>query len=447
MNLLNLKKSDPKIYQLIALEEKRQSETLMMIPSENYTYPEVREAVGSILMQKYAEGQPGRRYYQGNEFVDQLENLCEERALKAFNLSKDKWAANVQPHSGCEANLAVYNAILEVGDKIMSMFLPDGGHLSHGWQMPNKKVTLVSKIFDVEFYHVDSKTRVFDYDKIAQQALKFKPKLIISGGTAYPREIDYKRLAKIAQKVGAYYLADIAHEAGLIAAGANKSPFPYADFVTMTTHKTLRGPRGAIIICRKELEKAVDYSIIPGLQGGPHLHSIAGIAVSLHNIQSKSFKKYAWQVVKNAQALASAFLKKDLDVVSEGTDKHLVLIDLRKSATNGWVVAWALEVAGIIANRNTVPLETASPFYPSGLRLGTPAITVRGMKEKEMRLIAGWIKQIIEYVKPYKLPEDKNARMAFTKNFLKDIKKDKFLLELKKEVKNLCQKFPVPGIE
>ena len=435
-----MKKTD-KIFELIKREEERQSSTLMMIPSENYTYPEVRQAVGSVLMHKYAEGQPGRRYYQGNKIVDEIEQLAEDRALKAFKLSPDKWAANVQPHSGCPANLAVYNAILNPGDKILSMYLPDGGHLSHGWQMPDKKVTFVSKIYNVDFYHVNSKTRVFDYDQIERKAKEFKPKLIISGGTAYPREIDYKRLKQIAKKVGAYYMADIAHEAGLIIGGANKSPFPYADFVTMTTHKTLRGPRGAIIICKKEFEKEIDSSIIPGLQGGPHLHSIGGIAIALEKAIKPEFKKYAHQVVKNARLLAKLFIDSGLDVVSGGTDKHLVLVDLRETGTNGWIVAWALEIAGIVANRNTVPLESASPFYPSGLRLGTPAITARGMKEKEIKTIAGLIIKVIEYVKPYKFPTDLEARKTFTKAFKDKITKDKFLLDIANEVKNLCSVF------
>jgi glycine hydroxymethyltransferase len=432
-----------KILQLINKEKKRQSETLTMIPSENYTYPEVRKAVGSVLMQKYAEGQPGRRYYQGNGVVDEIERLCEERALEVFALSKEEWAANVQPHSGCPANLAVYNAMLNVGDKIMSMYLPDGGHLSHGWQLPDKKVTLVSKILNVQFYKVNPETRVFDYDEIEKQALKFKPKMIISGGTAYPREIDYKKMGKIAKKVGAYYLADIAHEAGLIAGGACNSPFPYADFVTMTTHKTLRGPRGAIIICRKEFEENIDSSIIPGLQGGPHLHSIAGIAIALEKTKSKEFKRYADQTVKNARFLAKFFLDKGLDVVSGGTDKHLVLIDLRKNKTNGWVVAWALEKAGIIVNRNTVPNETATPFYPSGLRMGTPAITVRGMKEKEIKLIGGWIFDVIAKYSGIKIPENKDERKVFIAEFFKMTEKDQLLKDINTKVKTLCRKFPI----
>lgn len=438
-----MKKQD-EIFNLIKREEIRQSNTLMMIPSENYTYPEVRKAVGSILMQKYAEGQPRRRYYQGNEVVDEVESLAEERTLKAFGLDAEKWAANVQPHSGCEANLAVYNAILSPGDKIMSMFLPDGGHLSHGWQMPGKKVTLVSKIFKVEFYHVDPKTRVFNYSTIEKQALKYKPKLIITGGTAYPREIDYKKMAAIAKKVGAYYMADVAHEAGLIAGGAVDNPFPYADFVTFTTHKTLRGPRGAVIVCKKEFEKDVDFSIIPGLQGGPHLHSIAGIAIALANTQTPQFKKYANNVVKNAKLLAEILKKKGYDVVSGGTDKHLVLIDLRKSGTNGWIVAWALEKAGIIANRNTVPNDTGSPFYPSGLRIGTPGITTRGMGTNEVKKIAGWIDETIQHVKEEKMPSDPEVRRHFTTAYLDRISKDPVLAGIAKEVKTLCSKFPTP---
>jgi glycine hydroxymethyltransferase len=401
-------------------------------------------------MHKYAEGQPGRRYYQGNEIVDEIERLCEERALKAFGLSGSDWSANVQPHSGCPANLAVYNAVLQPGDKIMSMFLPDGGHLSHGWFIeasdgkPLQKITFVSKIFNVQFYKVDPITRVFDYDVIERQAGEYKPKIIISGGTAYPREIDYKRMGEIAKNIGAYYLADIAHEVGLIIGGACKSPFPYADFVTMTTHKTLRGPRGAIIICRKEFAESVDLSIIPGLQGGPHLHSIAGIAIALEKACSEEFKDYALRTVKNAKYLAKFFSEKGLDVVSGGTDKHLVLLDLRKNNTNGWVIARALEEAGIIANRNTVPNESASPYYPSGLRLGTPALTVRGMGEREMEDIGEWIFKVISKYSNIDIPDEKDKRKEFIVDFIKRIQKDNLLSDINREVKILCKRFPVP---
>lgn len=433
------------IFSIIRREKERQKEQLQMIPSENYASRDVMRAVGSVLMNKYAEGDPGRRYYQGNEIVDKVERLCEYRVLKAFGLSDDKWHANVQPHSGCEANLVVYNSILQPGDRIMSMFLPDGGHLSHGWHMRDKKVTLVSKIFDVYFYHVEKKTRVFDYEKIAKQAKRVKPKLIITGGTAYPREIRYREMATIAESVGANYMADVAHEAGLITAGAMKSPFPWADFVTFTTHKTLRGPRGAVIITRNKFGTLIDRSVIPGVQGGPHLHSIAGIAVALQEAQKVSFKRYAEQVVRNARILAREFMDAGLDVVSGGTDKHMVLLDLRSVGLSGWVVAWALEYANIIMNRNTVPYDTGSPYYPSGLRMGTPAITTRGMKEQEMKKIAGWIVDVVEHCKEWKLPEDKEERRRFVKGFRKILEKDKFLKEMGREVGKFASKYPVPG--
>lgn len=431
------------ILKLIEKEKIRQSKTLTMIPSENYTYPEVRQAVGSVLMHKYAEGQPGKRYYQGNDVVDKIESLCEKRAIEAFDLSINEWSSNVQPHSGCSANLAVYNAVLNPGDKIMSMFLPDGGHLSHGWKLPDKKITLVSKIYEVSFYKVDPKTRVFNYDEIEKQAKAYKPKMIISGGTAYPREIDYKRMGAIAKSVGAYYLADVAHEAGLIAGGACKSPFPYADFVTMTTHKTLRGPRGAIIICRKEYEDIIDASIIPGLQGGPHLHSIAGIAIALEKTKSKEFKKYALETVRSARFLADYFVDKGLDVVSGGTDKHLVLLDLRKNLTNGWVVAWALEKAGIIVNRNAVPNETSTPFYPSGLRMGTPAITVRGLGLTQVKQVGEWVCQVINKYTGVEIPQDKDRRKEFILKFFNKINNDSLLKDINYKVKLLCKKYPL----
>ncbi len=437
---------DSRIFDLISQETERQKKTLMMIPSENYTYDEVRWAVGSVLMHKYAEGYPNRRYYQGNKIIDQVEDLARNRALDSFGLDPKVWSVNVQPHSGSEANLAVYNALLQVGDRIMSMFLPDGGHLSHGWQVGEKKVTLVSKIYTVAFYKLNPEKRLLDYEAIEKQAEEFKPKLMISGGTAYPREIDYQRLALIAHKVGAYFMADVAHEAGLISAGAVKSPFGFADVVTMTTHKTLRGPRGAIIFSKKELGEAIDSSIIPGIQGGPHLHSIAGIAVALEKTKTDEFKKYAMQTVVNARALAKVLLDGGLDVVSGGTDKHLVLVDLRNKQTSGWFVAWALEAAGIIVNRNAVPNETASPFYPSGIRMGTQALTVRGMKETEMKLIGGWILKVVEHVGTVTLPEDKAQRNSYLSDFLKKIEGDEQLIKIRKEVEELCSRFPVPEL-
>jgi len=419
-----------KIFSIIAREKKRQKEQLQMIPSENYASAAVMKTVGSCLMNKYAEGYPNRRYYQGNVNLDAVEDLCRERILKAFGLDDKKWGANVQPHSGCEANLGVYNGLLKPGDKILSMYLPDGGHLSHGWP-----VTLVAKIFKVEFYHVDRKTQVFDYDQIETQAKKFRPKLLISGGTAYPRTINHKRLSQIAKSVGAYYMADIAHEAGLIAAGAHPSPFPFCDAATFTTHKTFRGPRGAAIIARASLMDKINFSVFPGLQGGPHLHTIAGISVAAAELATPQFRAYARQVIVNAQVLAKELIKGGLSVVSGGTDKHLVLVDLRPQNLSGWTVAWALEVANIIANRNTVPYDTASPYYPSGLRLGTPALTTRGMKVKEMIKISQWILAAVRYAQKVKLPQSKSA-----------IKADRQLAAIGKEVKAFALKFPVPGL-
>jgi glycine hydroxymethyltransferase len=391
--------NDP-IFTYIKAEEGRQLRQLQMIPSENIVSTNVMKAVGSVLMNKYAEGQPFKRYYQGNENIDKIESLVEQRALEAFGLNEDEWGVNVQPPTGSFANLAVYNAFLSHGDKIMSMYLYDGGHLSHGWKMSEeKKVSFSAKYLNSVFYHVNPDTEVFDYDEIEKMALIEKPKMIISGGTAYPREIDYKRMGEIAKKVGAYYMADVAHEAGLIAGGANSSPFKYADFVTMTTRKTLRGPIGAMIFCKKQYLEEIDKSVFPGLQGGPMNHSIAGIGVALGEALQPEFKEYAKQVVVNAQVLASELAKKGLRIVSGGTDKHLVLIDLRgiglADGVGGVEVALALEGASIIVNKNTIPNDTGKPWRPSGIRLGTPSLTSRGMKEKEMIKIAGWISEII----------------------------------------------------
>jgi glycine hydroxymethyltransferase len=433
-----------KIHNLIQQEEKRQAETLMMIPSENYTYPEVRAAVGSVLMHKYSEGQPFKRYYQGNKVVDEIEDICKSKALEAFGLDKGKWGVNVQAHSGTPANLAVYNALLAPGEKILSMYLPDGGHLSHGWHLPEKKVTLVSKVWQVDFYHVDSETKIFNYDGISKKAKSKKPKLIISGGTAYTREINHKKMGQIAKDVGAYYLADVAHEAGLIAGGVNKSPFPYADIVTMTTHKTLRGPRGAIIFSKSELSEKIDKSVFPGLQGGPHNHTIAGIAIALEKTKSKEFKDYARQTVANAKRLAQKLEEKGFDIVGGGTDKHSILIDLRNKKVNGWFAALALEVAGIIVNRNAVPSDTSFPYYPSGIRLGTQALSARGMKEKEMDMIAKWVNEVVSHLGEQIIAGDKDKRAKQLKRFKTDIFRDRILLDISREINDLCKRYPIP---
>lgn len=432
-----------KIFDLIKQEQKRQEETLMMIPSENYAWPEVAAAVGSVLMNKYAEGYPKKRYYQGNGVVDEIELLCQRRALEAFGLDGDNYGVNVQPHSGCEANLAVYNALLAPGDKILAMNLLHGGHLSHGWRWQDQKTTFVSKIWRTEFYGVDKGTMVFDYDQIEKLAEQFKPKLIISGGTAYPREINYQRMGEIARSTDAYYLADIAHEAGLVAAGVNDSPFRYADVVTMTTHKTLRGPRGALIFARQGLTEAINKSVFPGLQGGPHMHTIAGIAVALGKTKTKEFKDCARNTVKNAKSLANGLIENGLDLISGGTDKHLLLIDLRNKNTNGWFAAWALEAAGIIVNRNTIPYDASPPYYPLGIRLGTPALTVRGMGGDEMKQIAEWISTVIKALKSENIPEDRDERSSVLKKFKSETPAIKEVMEVRNKVKILCSQFPI----
>lgn len=449
----NLKKQDPEIFEIIKAEEKKQQEKLSMIASENFASRAVREAVGSVLMNKYSEGYPGARYYEGNYHIDDLERLAQERAKKLFKLPQD-WEVNVQPLSGSPANLAVYVGLLKPGDKIMGMYLPDGGHLSHGWSYSVKekstnpdellykggerKVNITSKIFEAVQYKTDPKTKLLDYDEIERIAIEQKPQLIVTGGTAYPREIDYKRMKQIADKVGAYYLADIAHEAGLIAAGANKSPVGIADVVTFTTHKTLRCNRGAMILAQAELMKQINRAIFPGLQGGPHNHSIAGIAVGLKEAMTPEFTKYAKQIVTNAQALAKELMDQGLDIITEGTDKHLLLVDLTNQKIFGKKVARALDYAGIIVNMNTMPQEKRPPANPSALRIGTPWVTTRGLKEKEMQQIGRWIKQVIEALQAWGDPE----AMDF-KAFDKKAAEDKDLTRISTEVKAMCAKFPL----
>jgi glycine hydroxymethyltransferase len=407
---------DKKIQNLVIKEQKRQMEQIGLIPSENYASKEVREAVGSVFMNKYSEGQVGKRYYQGNTIIDELEALVKKRALSVFGLLDNQWLVNVQALSGTPANIALYNAILAPGDTILTLYLLDGGHLSHGWMYKNKKITLTSSVYNIAYYHVDPKSFLLDYKEILRIAKECRPKLIISGGTAYPRNIDYKEMADIAHTVGAYYLADVAHEAGLIAGKALPSPFPYADFVTMTTHKTLRGPRGAIIFSRLKFGKAVDKSVFPGLQGGPHNHTIAGIGIALYEAAQPSFQHYSNQVIRNTQVLARSLSEHGFTVMTGGTDKHLVLLDLRNKEISGKEAAEKLEKYGIITNANTIPYDTNPPFKPSGLRLGAPAVTTRGMREKDMKQIGEWIALIINKVND---PVDKSLSDLIKKFALK----------------------------
>ena len=430
-----------KIFEVIKQEKKRQKEELHLIASENYSSQAVAKALSSCLVNKYAEGQATKRYYQGNKFVDEVELIARERACKLFGVAH----ANVQPYSGSPANSAAEFAMLENGETIMGLALASGGHLTHG----HPKVTFSGRFFKSVQYSV-GKDGYLDYDEIAKLALKAKPKLIIAGTTAYPRILNWKKFRQIADSVGAYLMADIAHIAGLVATGVHPSPAPFVDVITTTTHKTLRGPRGAMIMVTKrglkkdpDLASKVDRAVFPALQGGPHMHTIAGIAVALKEASSKSFVKYAKQVVKNSKVLAKELKGYGFELVSGGTDNHLMLIDLRNKGVSGWVVAWALEMAGIILNYNSVPFDTNPPFYPSGIRIGTPTLTTRGMKEKEMEKVANWINLVVDHVKDEKLPENKSERIKFVKAFKKRVVKDKYLMKIKKEVKNFSRNYRV----
>ncbi len=380
---MSLESSDPKVAKLVEAEENRQQNVLEMIPSENITSSEVREALGSVFNDKYAEGKPHARYYGGNQIIDKVEDLAVERLLKIFKLSPAKWHANVQPYSGSPANIAVYSAFLEFGDKILGMKLDQGGHISHG--LP---ISLVGRAYNFVSYGVDPKSEKLDYDEIAKITKKEKPKMIVCGYTAYSRIIDFKKFAEIAHSVGAYLFADIAHIAGLIVGGAHPTCFPYADVVSSTTHKTLRGPRGGFIITRKEYADQVDRAVFPGCQGGPHEHQIAAAAVCFAEAMDPDFKNYAKQIVKNAKVLAKALQKFGLRIVSGGTDNHLMLVDLRSLNLTGKQAQILLEEVGIVVNKNTIPNDPEKPFVGSGIRIGTPALTTRGMKEKEMEKIA-----------------------------------------------------------
>jgi len=407
-----LKTIDPEIYEVLKHEIERQRTKLNLIASENYASRAVLQAQGSVMTNKYAEGYPGKRYYGGCEFVDVAENLAIERAKKLFKAEH----INVQPHSGSQANMAVYFSMLNHGDTIMSMDLSHGGHLSHG-----SPVNFSGKLFKVVPYGVSRETRAIDYDELSKIAREHKPKLIVSGASAYPREIDFKRLREIADESGSLLLADIAHIAGLVVAGIHCDPVPYADFVTTTTHKTLRGPRGGMIMCRQEYAKDIDKTVFPGIQGGPLMHVIAAKAVAFKEAMSKEFIDYQKQIVKNAKKISDELIIRGNDLVSGGTDNHLMLVDLTPIGITGKEAEAKLQEAGIILNKNTIPFETKSPFITSGIRIGTPAVTTRGMKEKEMVIIAEAVDKIIRN--------------------MNDIDKMK---DVKRNILELCNQFPIP---
>lgn len=408
---------DKAVTKIIKEEVRRERETLDLIPSENIVSADVLRALGSEFTNKYAEGYPGARYYGGNEYSDEIENLCRDRALAAFRLSKAKWHVNVQPYSGSPANLAVYLGLVPPGEKIMGLQLAMGGHLTHG-----HSVSATGKFWTAIRYGVDKKTEILDYDEVARMARRERPKIIVAGYTAYPRVIDFKKFRRIADSVNAYLMVDMSHFAGLVAGGAYPSPFVYADIVTTTTHKTLRGPRGAMIFTNRaskvaaknkvDIARAIDRAVFPGLQGGPHLNQIAAAAVALGEAKQPAFKKYAHQIVKNARALSTELTRLGWRVVSGGTDTHLILMDVAARGLSGKEASVRMENNGIIANMNTIPFDPRPPMDPSGIRLGTPALTTRGMKEKEMKEVARLI----------------DAVLAKNKN-------------VKKDVLKLCKKF------
>ncbi|MBM3264006.1 MAG: serine hydroxymethyltransferase [candidate division Zixibacteria bacterium] len=409
-----IKGVDIELYDFMIGERKRQREGIELIPSENYVSSAVLEAMGSILTNKYSEGYPGKRYYGGQEYIDRVENLARQRAKELFGAEH----VNVQPYSGSPANIAVMFGLLSYGDTIMGMRLDQGGHLTHGLG-----VNFSGKSYNVVSYGVRRDNGRIDMDEVRQIALQHRPKLVISGATAYPRLFDFEAFKTIADEVGAIAMADISHISGLVVAGVHPSPLPFTDVVTTTTHKTLRGPRSAIIMCKEQYAKDIDRAVFPGLQGGPHDHTTAAKAIAFKEAMKPEFKDYARQIVANAKALADELLACGFDLVSGGTDNHLVLVDLTHKGVIGKDAETALDKAGLTVNKNSVPYDTRSPFSPSGIRLGTPAATTRGMKEPEMRRVARWIERAISH------PSD-DARLA----------------AIHDEVREMCAGFPVPGI-
>lgn len=409
MDLANVRSTDLEVFNIIERESMRQEHNIELIASENFTSRAVMEAVGSLLTNKYAEGYPHKRYYGGCEFVDEVEELARERMKKLFGAEH----ANVQPHSGSQANMAVYLTVLNPGDTVLGMNLSHGGHLTHG-----SPVNFSGKLYKFIAYGVDKETEQIDYDEVRKIALENKPKLLVAGASAYPRIIDFGRLKEICDEVQAYFMVDMAHIAGLVAAGKHPSPVPYADFVTTTTHKTLRGPRGGAILCKEKYAKDLDKAIFPGMQGGPLMHVIAGKAVCFKEALKEEYSDYIDQVVKNAKVLAEELKSYGFRLVSGGTDNHLMLVDLTNKNITGKDAEKLLDSVGITVNKNTIPFETLSPFVTSGIRIGTPAVTTRGFKEEEMKKIAYFINYVIEH-------------------------REEDLSNVREQVRELCSKYPI----
>ncbi|APQ77817.1 serine hydroxymethyltransferase [Clostridium botulinum] len=409
MDFTNLKNTDPELLDMIKKEEERQEYNIELIASENFTSLSVMEAMGSLLTNKYAEGYPHKRYYGGCEFVDEVEDLARERLKKLFAAEH----ANVQPHSGSQANMAVYMSVLQTGDTILGMDLSHGGHLTHG-----SPVNFSGKLYNFISYGVDKETETIDYNQLKKIALENRPKMIVSGASAYPRIVDFEKIREICDEIDAYMMVDMAHIAGLVATGLHPSPVPYADFVTTTTHKTLRGPRGGAILCKEKYAKAVDKAIFPGIQGGPLMHTIAAKAVCFGEALREDYKEYMQQVVKNTKVLGEELKNYGFRLISGGTDNHLLLIDLTNKNITGKDAEKLLDSVGITVNKNTIPFETLSPFITSGIRIGTPAVTTRGFKEEEMKKIAYFMNYSIEH-------------------------REENLSQIKEQIKEICKKYPL----
>ena len=438
---LSLKEWDREIFDFIEKEEYRQFSGLELIASENYTSKAVMDCLGSCLTNKYSEGYAGNRYYGGNEFIDEIEKLCMSRALKAFRLDDKEWGVNVQPYSGSPANLAVYVGLLNPGDKLMGLDLPSGGHLTHGYQTEKKKISASAIFYNSQSYKTNPETGLLDYDEIRKQVLEFQPRLLIVGHSAYPRDMDYKAFREMADSVKAYLMVDMAHFSGLVAAQLHNNPFEFADVVTSTTHKTLRGPRAGMIFYKKELKQQIDFAVFPSLQGGPHNHQIAALATQLKEVCSDDWKEYATQVLRNSKHLAESLMSKGYKLITNGTDNHLLLLDLRPLALTGSKVEKACDLARITMNKNSVAGDK-SALYPGGVRIGTPAVTTRGMKEAEMEKIADFIDRI---VKICVIAQDKSGKNI--NDFMAVLEKDEDIKTVASEVEQFAIQFYLPGID